>query len=60
MKLTNATSVYDIKVQLLTSQNTAPNARAGISIAESTAPGSKRVSLLFNPGNSKFEFRQEL
>ena len=57
MKLTTATSVYDIKVQLLTSQNTAANARAGISIAESTAPGSKRVSLLYNPANSKFEFQ---
>ena len=57
MKLTNATPVYDIKVRLVTSQNTAANARAGISIAESTAPGSKRVSLVFNPANSKFEFQ---
>ena len=57
MKLTAATSVYDIKVRLVTSQNTAPNARAGISIAESTAPGSKRVSLVYNPANSKFEFQ---
>jgi len=57
MKLTTATSVYDIKVQLLTSQNTAANARAGISIAESTAPGSKRVSLVYNVGNNKFEFQ---
>ena len=57
MKLTTATSVYDIRARLITTQNTAPNARAGISIAESTAPGSKRVSLLFNPGNNKFEFQ---
>jgi len=57
MRLTTAAPVYDIRVQLLTSQNTAANARAGISIAESTAPGSKRVSLVYNPGNSKFEFQ---
>ena len=57
MKLTTAVPVYDIRVQLLTSQNTADNARAGISIAESTAPGSKRVSVLYNVGNNKFEFQ---
>lgn len=57
MKLTTATSVYDIKVRLVSAQSTAANARAGITIQESTAPGSKRVSLLFNPGNNKFEFQ---
>ncbi len=57
MRLTTARDVYDIKVQLLTSQNTAANARAGITIQESTAPGSRRVSLLYNVGNNKFEFQ---
>ena len=57
MKLTTATSVYEIKAQLLTAQNTNGNARAGITVAESTAPGSRRVSILFNPSNNKIEFQ---
>lgn len=56
MKLTSATSVYDIRVQVLTTQNTAMNARAGITVSESIAPGSKRVSVLFNPNNNRIEF----
>jgi hypothetical protein len=57
MKITSANSVYDIRARVATTQNTAANARAGITISESTAPGSRRVSLLFNPNNNRLEFQ---
>lgn len=57
MKLTTATTVYEIKARVLTSQNTNGSAKAGISIAENSNPGSKRVSLFVNPSNNKLEYQ---
>jgi hypothetical protein len=57
MKLVTSTDVTEIIAQVLTDQNTSNSARAGISIAESSAAGSKRVSLVVNPSNNKLEFQ---
>ncbi len=58
MKLATATGVTEIKAQVLTDQNTGANARAGISIAETSNAGSRRVSLFVNPSNNKLEFQK--
>jgi murein tripeptide amidase MpaA len=55
MSLTTSTDVLEIKAQVLTDQNTSNGARAGITISETTAPGSKRISLFVNPSNNKLE-----
>lgn len=58
MRLTTNTNVSDIRVRVLTVQNTSTTARAGITIAESTAPGSKRVSVVINPSNNSIQFQR--
>ncbi len=55
MRLVTATNVTDIIAQVLTDQNTSNGARAGITISETTSPGSKRISLFVNPSNNKLE-----
>ena len=56
MKLVNNADIQDIRVQVLTAQNTGSNARVGISVAESTAPGSKKLSVVINPSNNSIQF----
>ena len=58
MKLTTNTDVWEIKVRVASVQNTGTNARAGISIAESSAAGSERVTLLVNPSANRIEFQK--
>jgi murein tripeptide amidase MpaA len=58
MKLVTATNVTDIRAQVLTVQNTNSNARAGISISETSTPGSRRVSLFINPSNNSIVFQK--
>lgn len=57
MRLTNTASVYEIKAQVMSVQNTGANSRAGITISESLAAGSRRVSLLINPSNNSIQFQ---
>jgi hypothetical protein len=58
MKLATNTDVWEIKARVVTTQNTNSNARAGISIAETSAAGSERVTLLVNPSANRIEFQK--
>ncbi len=58
MKLVTAVDVSDIRARAVTVQNTGTGARAGISIAENSNVGSKRVSLLINPSTGKLEYQK--
>jgi hypothetical protein len=58
MKLTSNADVTDIRVRVTSAQNTGSNARVGISLAESTAPGAKKVSVLINPSNNSIQFQR--
>jgi hypothetical protein len=57
MRLATTRSVYEIRAQVLSVQNTGTNARAGITISESFAAGSRRVTLLINPANNSIQFQ---
>ena len=58
MKLTTAADVMDITARVVTAQNTTSGARSGISIAENSNVGSKRVTLLINPATGNLEFQK--
>lgn len=57
MRLATTRSVYEIRAQVMSVQNTGTNARAGITISESLEAGSRRVTLVINPSNNSIQFQ---
>jgi len=57
MKLTANSEVTEFRARTLSVQNTASGARAGITIAETAAAGSKRVTLVANPSTGKIDYQ---